>query len=159
MGSNPTLSANNYCDNCYLQPVVIDVIPPSPESMSGTTLISCGVDARINHVPVYEFVGPTRTTTFFDQTLREIQLLAGRQRFAKRKPASRTISVLRLNPSLSSTSQIERLGCCWLWRRRLGRHRDNRGDRFRRFSPFTVVPPHDSQNCPAASITIWLHEC
>src|SRR5438477_8956127 len=43
-----------------------------------------------------------------------------RRRLRKRKSASRTSSVFRLNPSLSFTSTIERVGWCWLWRSRFG---------------------------------------
>src|SRR3989454_3607335 len=39
---------------------------------------------------------------------------------AKRKSASRTSSIFLANPSRSSSSQIRRLGCCWLWRRCFG---------------------------------------
>ena len=42
------------------------------------------------------------------------------KRFAKRKSASRTPSIFLVNPSLFSTSQIERLGSRWLWKRRFG---------------------------------------
>jgi len=40
-----------------------------------------------------------------------------RRRFAKLKSASRPSSIFLVNPSLFSTSPIERVGWCWLWRR------------------------------------------
>jgi hypothetical protein len=42
------------------------------------------------------------------------------RRFAKRNAASRPPSTFRLNLSLSGTSPIGRLGCCWLRRRGFG---------------------------------------
>jgi hypothetical protein len=41
-------------------------------------------------------------------------------RFAKRKPASRPSSIVLVTPSVVSTSQIERVGCCWLRTRGFG---------------------------------------
>jgi hypothetical protein len=46
-----------------------------------------------------------------------VRWLSGRKRrFAKRKRASRPTSIFLVNPSLFSTSPIERVGYCWLWR-------------------------------------------
>ena len=42
------------------------------------------------------------------------------RRFAKRKSASRPSSIVLVNPSLSSTSQIDRVGWRWLWTRCFG---------------------------------------
>src|SRR5688572_29238742 len=42
------------------------------------------------------------------------------RRFAKRKSASRPTSIFLVNPSLFSTSPIERVGWCWLHRRGFG---------------------------------------
>ena len=39
------------------------------------------------------------------------------QRFAKQKSATQTSSMFPANPSLSSPSQIKRVGSRWLWRR------------------------------------------
>jgi hypothetical protein len=64
---------------------------------------------------------------------REIRRFFGRilrrRRFAKRKSASRPTSIFLVNPSAFSTSLIERVGCCWLWRRCFGASQDNRRDR------------------------------
>lgn len=43
------------------------------------------------------------------------------RRFAKRRSAFRPSSFFLANPRVSITSSIERLGCCWLWKPRLGR--------------------------------------
>ena len=56
-----------------------------------------------------------------DEIVRKIDMvrwLSGRKRrFAKRKSASRTSSIFLVNPSLSSTSEIDRVGWRWLSRR------------------------------------------
>ena len=56
-------------------------------------------------------VAPTKTQNF---------PVKGRLRFAKRKLASRPTSIFLVNPSLFSTSPIERVGWRWLWTRCFG---------------------------------------
>ena len=73
-----------------------------------------------------------------------------RRRFARRKSASRPRSIFLANPSVSSTSRIERVGCCLLETTVLAGHRNNPGDN----SPTLRNPSVTGQGTNSATLSV-----
>jgi hypothetical protein len=72
-----------------------------------------------------------------------------RRRFAKRKRASRPTSIFLVNPSLFSTSPIERVGWCWLWIHCFGA---SQGQSWGQFRQATCPGPLRRNDLPSSTI-------